>query len=676
MNSREILSVLLVEDSQTDALLLKESIESIEDNHVRLSLARSLGAALERVYAHQPHAMLLDLTLPDSSGLETIHRVRSVFPAMPIVVLTGVNDEQTGVEAVRMGVQDYLVKGQCDGRLIVRSVWYAIERKRKEEELNKLNRALKAQSNSRLAMAMASSEKDFLDQICRIVVDDCGYTMVWIGFAEQDGAKTIRPAAYAGFDRSYLDTLNLTWADSERGRGPTGTAVRTGRVARCNNMLTDPAFAPWREQAVVHGYASSIAFPLLSDARTFGAITIYSKEPDSFTDEEATLLAELAGDLAQGIRAIRLKAELDNAVVSLRNERNFCNGVIETTGGLIAGFDKAGGIRIFNKACEKTTGYSFQEVAGKIFWDFLLVPSEKEPIREIFTGIMNGTVTADMEFENYWVAKDGSKRFIRWANSALLNEAGAVTLILSTGIDITERLEMEDLLRVKARELTDANQELESFSYSVSHDLRNPLHSISGCLAVLKSDIPGAYGDAHKALGHIERSVERMAQVIADLLALSKVVRQEVRRERVDLTAIAVSVFNEVKSSAPQRSVAFNAASHLAANADPGLARIVLENIIRNAWKFTSKKSHATIDFGARRIDGKTVYFVRDNGAGFDMQHAPRLFKPFVRLHSDQDFKGTGIGLATVKRIIDKHGGAVWMEGEKDKGATVLFRLE
>ena len=140
----------------------------------------------------------------------------------------------------------------------------------------------------------ATDEPAFLEQVCRIITEDCGHAMVWIGFAENDENKTVRPVASAGFEEGYLETMRITWADNERGRGPTGTAIRTGQPSICRNMLTDPAFLPWREQAVKRGYASSLVVPLKEGDKALGAITIYSRQPDTFSEGEVSLLTELA----------------------------------------------------------------------------------------------------------------------------------------------------------------------------------------------------------------------------------------------------------------------------------------------------------------------------------------------------------------------------------------------
>ncbi len=189
----------------------------------------------------------------------------------------------------------------------------AAAREQAQEQLQKLNRTLRALNNSNQALLHATDEAALLQRVCKIITEDCGHAMVWIGFAEDDELKSVRPVAHAGLEEGYLEGLRITWADSERGRGPTGTAIRTGRPCTCRNMLADLKFAPWREQALKRGYASSLAVPLLTAGRAFGAITVYARQPDAFSAEEVNLLAELAGDLAYGIGALRMHAARERA---------------------------------------------------------------------------------------------------------------------------------------------------------------------------------------------------------------------------------------------------------------------------------------------------------------------------------------------------------------------------
>ena len=205
------------------------------------------------------------------------------------------------------------------------------ERKKKEEETRRLNRTLNALGKSSQAMMRAEEEPAYLEEVCRLVVEDCGHAMVWIGYAEEDEAKTVRPLAHAGFDEGYLQTLDISWADTERGRGPTGTAIRTGEPNICRNMLTDPRFEPWRQNALARGYASSIALPLIAGGKAFGALTIYSREADPFSDDEVSLLGELANDLAHGILAIRLQVARVRAEQELRAREERYRGLVEVS---------------------------------------------------------------------------------------------------------------------------------------------------------------------------------------------------------------------------------------------------------------------------------------------------------------------------------------------------------
>ena len=316
------LNILLVEDSPSDAELLRESLIQNGQGRIEFTHVESLAEGLDCLRREHFDVLLLDLSLPDSAGRDTFLRARAAAPDVPIVVLTGFGDESAGLEAVRHGIQDYLIKGQAFGPQTARAIRYAIERKRAEEELQKLNRTLRALSNSNQALMSAREESEFLDRICKIVVEDCGHAMVWIGYAVEDEARTVCPVAHAGFEKDYLETLNVTWADTERGRGPTGTAIRSGKPAECRNMLTDPGFKPWRDDAAKRGYVSSVALPLLAGGRAFGAITIYSREPDRFSEDETKLLAELAGEIANGITTIRLRLAHARAETELQRERD------------------------------------------------------------------------------------------------------------------------------------------------------------------------------------------------------------------------------------------------------------------------------------------------------------------------------------------------------------------
>ena len=244
----------------------------------------------------------------------------------------------------------------------------------------------------------------------------------------------------------------------------------------------------------------------------------------------------------------------------------------------------------------------------------------------------------------------------------------------------TLNTDLENRVEQRTRELAVSNQELEAFSYSVSHDLRAPLRTIDGfSLALLEDFADKLNEEGRDYIGRVRNGVQRMGSLIDALLQLSRVTRTEVQRERVDLSQLATLVFNELQAANPERDVLFLPQPGVLTEADPRLVRIAFENLIGNAYKFTSRTEAGRIEFGSEAgrdlHAGHTVYFIRDNGAGFDMHYVDRLFTAFQRLHGDRDFKGSGIGLATVSRIIRRHHGNIWAESELGHGATFYFTL-
>jgi signal transduction histidine kinase len=236
--------------------------------------------------------------------------------------------------------------------------------------------------------------------------------------------------------------------------------------------------------------------------------------------------------------------------------------------------------------------------------------------------------------------------------------------------------ELEQRVAERTRELVSANRELETFSYSVSHDLRGPLDAVSGFSYVLLKHHAGQLDASGKeSLNNIRAAAKRMSELIEDLLNLSRVTTTAMHREEIDLNAFARAITEELCHELPGRKVEFVAPERAEAYADARLLRIVMDNLLRNAWKYTSHHDNARIEFGQETRNDRVVYFVKDDGSGFDPRSADRLFQPFHRLHSVAEFPGDGIGLATVRRIVERHGGEVWAEGAVEKGATFYFTL-
>jgi light-regulated signal transduction histidine kinase (bacteriophytochrome) len=365
--------------------------------------------------------------------------------------------------------------------------------------------------------------------------------------------------------------------------------------------------------------------------------------------------------------------------------RVFAQSIVETVRHPLLLLDGLLRVQSANAAFYRTFCIGKAETEGRLLYDLDGGEWDISPLRVLLEGIMPGG-----SFEDFEVRLDfprlGRRVMLLNARRVLRDEDGTAMILLAIE-DVTEKVqawdalyklnrELEDRVRKRTAELETANKELEAFCYSVSHDLRAPLRALDG----FSEELLRGYAErldekGRHYLQRVRTGTQRMGQLIDDLLQLSRLSRGEMKREWVDLTGLAQAVAAELRQREPSRRVSFDIQSDLTGQGDPGLLKVVLENLLGNAWKFTEKKSSATIAFGKAEHQGRPAYFVRDDGAGFDMSHADKLFGAFQRLHPQRDFPGNGIGLATVQRIIHRHGGQVWAESPPGKGATFYFTL-
>jgi PAS domain S-box-containing protein len=345
--------------------------------------------------------------------------------------------------------------------------------------------------------------------------------------------------------------------------------------------------------------------------------------------------------------------------------------------------DLKGRILLWNTGAEQMYGWSSEEAVGKLAHE-LKHTKFPRPLEEI---------KARLFAHGYWegelihTRKDGQRIVVASHWVLHRDENDKPKAILEVNNDITERKQAEEEIRrlneeleqrvgERTAELQAVNKELEAFSYSVSHDLRAPLRHINGFSQALLEDCEDKLDDSGKGyLNQVRDASHEMAQLIDDVLQLARVTRTEMRREPVNLSELAASVVAELQERETRRKAAVDIETGLSARGDKRLLRIVLTNLMGNAWKFTSQRTEAQITFGREQQNGENTYFIRDNGAGFDMAYANKLFGAFQRLHTTGEFEGTGIGLATVQRIVHRHGGRVWAEGKVDQGATFFFTL-
>jgi PAS domain S-box-containing protein len=442
--------------------------------------------------------------------------------------------------------------------------------------------------------------------------------------------------------------------------------------------------------------ARSIAKPILSLQRGTEIIGSGNFDYKVGTDakNEVGQLSRLIDSMTENLKRVTASrdelnkeiAERKDAEKNLReSEARFRLMVKSVKDYSIIMLDEAGNVVNWNEGAARIKGYAPEEIIGRHFSCFYTEEDKLsgKPAREINEAAEKGS----FEDEGIRVRKDGSQFFATVTITALKNDAGKLQGFSKVTRDITERKKAEEEIRklnrdLEARvvkrtaELENSNKELEAFAYSVSHDLRTPLRSIEGFSHALLEDYADKLDETGK--DHLERvrnATVRMGQIIDDLLKLSRVTRSEMNRKRVNLSAIVKSIAESLHHNHPERNAQFIIVDDLTAYGDERLLTVALENLISNAWKFSEKAIPSVIEFGVTQKDGNRAYFVRDNGAGFDMTYAGKLFSAFQRLHKNEEFPGTGIGLATVKRIISRHGGSVWIEAEQGKGATAFFTL-
>lgn len=354
--------------------------------------------------------------------------------------------------------------------------------------------------------------------------------------------------------------------------------------------------------------------------------------------------------------------------------------VVEAAPNAMVMVDRDGLIVMVNAATERLFGYDRGDLLGRAVE--MLVPDRHRGahagLRGGFFRHAHSSRPMGAGRDLFARHRDGSEFPVEIGLNPIQTETGL--MVLSAIVDISDRAQklqrLNEALQDRTRELEAVNQELEAFAYSVSHDLRAPLRSMDGFSLALLEDYADRLDETAKDyLVRIRRGAVRMAQLIDDLLKLSRVTRSAITPIETDLSAIAREVMDELQQRAPERQVTVTITPDLRGIADPRLIRVVLDNLLGNAWKFTGRRPDATIGFGIGSVDGRPGFQVSDNGVGFDMAYAHKLFAPFQRLHGTSEFDGTGIGLATVARVIRRHGGDITIQSEAGKGTIVSFTL-
>jgi PAS domain S-box-containing protein len=536
------------------------------------------------------------------------------------------------------------------------------ERQRAEDQLKKLNRTLTALSNSNQALLQVTDEKSFLDEVCRIIIRDCGHAMVWIGVAEHDEGKTVRPVANAGFDEGYLEKLRVRWDESEYGCGPTGTAIRTGEPSMCRNMHTCPEFAPWRADAIRRGYASSLVIPLKELDQVWGALTIYSRETDSFSEAEVDLLKELAGDVESGVQMLRLRAAQARAEEALVESKEQLGLFIEYAPAALAMFDNKMRYIYASRRWNFDYGLGDLDLQGLSHYEmFPEIPEEwKEAHRRGLAGeVLSGEV-------DRFVRSDGLVQWMRWEIRPWHDSAGNVGGIVIFSEEISERKKAEEALlrsekeafrRQQLQALAERLQQVrEEERKMVARDLHDQIGQI---LTAIKLDISWVVRHLPESEDEVHSRLARSIEFISDGVRSVRRICSGLRPGILDDLGLAPAIewqANEFSTrtgivcqvSIPSREL------HMDGDRATAIFRIFQEcltNVARHA------EAQSVCAFLSEQ-DGILTLAVEDDGKGF----------------LESEVSGS-LGVLGMKERAQVCGGSVHVSSFPGKGTTITVRV-
>lgn len=467
--------ILVVDDTPVSLKLLTEILTN-QGFQVRPALNGKL--ALRSVEVEEPDIILLDVKMPEMDGYEVCRRLKSDEKSsrIPVIFISALDETTEKVKGFEVGGVDYITKPFESAEVLARVKMHLglrqlqdhmeklvrqrteeltqanislkkeiEERKRAEETLQKVNRTLRMLSECNQAVVRAQDEHALLHDVCRYIVEIGSYKMAWVGFAEQDEEKTVRPVVCAGCEKDFLKEFRITWGDAGDARNLTGTAIRTGKLAVCENMTTDHSFNPGFAEAENRNYRSSIAVPLIAKGNAFGALTVYADKPGAFDSDDVKLLTELAGDVSYGIEALRTQYERKKAESALRESEEKYRLTFSSISDVVYTIDSDFKISSVTSNIENKLGYKAEDLINKPIHDFtFLTPESMEKAFSDTMQVLSGGQVPASVYE--FIAKDGKRVFAEISGSPLMRE-GKIIGLTSVARDITERKQMEKELR-------------------------------------------------------------------------------------------------------------------------------------------------------------------------------------------------------------------------------------
>ncbi len=531
-------------------------------------------------------------------------------------------------------------------------------------DLARIQRTLRLVQRCRRALLHAVVEQDLLQAVCDAAIEEGGYLFAWVGVATHDAERRVRPVAQAGRGSTYLDAIDIRWADVPEGRGPTGLAVRERRPYWARFIATDPALAPWRDRALAHGFQSSIALPMSTDDGPYGALTIYAGVPDAFDTEEVTLLSELADDLAFGIRTHRS-----------RLAQRSLTQVVELSPAVVVITDEHGDIEYVNRRFTELTGYTADEAYGR---NPRFLKSGLTPAHEYER--LWKTVTSGGRWTGEFLQrrKDGSTYHERAAIQPIADARGTVIKYFKVAEDTSERQALEEQLR-HAQKM----EAIGRLAGGIAHDFNNLLTVIQGFTELAVASLPGQT-PVQDDLQQVLSASEQAAVLTRQLLAFSR--RQVLTPDFIDVAAVARATVPMLRRLVGENVVVdLEIAEHLCvARAEPGQIEQILMNLVVNARDAMPDGGRLHLAVGPVNIDdsfnggplrlplGPYVRIeVADSGVGMEEETRARIFEPFFT--TKPAGTGTGLGLSTVYGIVTQAGGDIDVTSAPREGST--FRV-
>jgi len=645
--------VLIVDDSLTVRMDLAEAFEAAGFQAVPCASAAEARSAVKR---SSVLLIILDVLLPDGDGIELLAEMRAAQPQAAILMLTTEAEVKDRIRGMQTGADDYVGKPYDTS--------YVVTRARELLRARHVSEAPPAQTR-----VLLIDDSPTFREALRAVIENAGYSTVTAGSGE-DGlsiAALTRPSAIVidgqlpGMDgATVIRSIRLDPALRKTPCLLLSGSDERGAELRAFDAGADAFVRKGEEVEIILARLQAMLRAAATAGDETGSGLVGSKRILA-VDDSPTYLHELSNALQGEGYDVVLARSGEEALELLAVQPVDCILLDLVMPGLSGA-----------ETCQRIK-------AAPVTRDIPLIMVTAQQERATMLDVLGEGAddyipkSADLDVLKARLRAQLRRKQFEDENRRMREE------LLQRDYEAAEARAARELAETRARlaaELERKNRELEAFSYSVSHDLRAPLRSIDGFSQALVEDYGGQLDErAQDYLRRIRANAQRMGALIDDLLTLSRVTRAELHLGPVDLAALASEVAAELKRREPAREVLVAIEPQPQVEGDRGLLMIVLENLIGNAWKFTAKVEHAQITVGSTVMNGERVCFVRDNGAGFDMQYASKLFSPFQRLHAASDYAGTGIGLATVYRIVDRLGGRVWADSAPDQGATFFFTL-